>query len=139
LGEEVIVHEEASEAKPTAVTEITLFFGLIGEESVSLGLTVKLAEPVSTTVPVLGQLTVIVYAPAPGPLGTDPTVKVPYTFPGGTPTAIAMLLVTRPAILPVIEQTVPSATLVVAAAIETSITVPGVADAALRVRVNAFA
>lgn len=45
------------------------------------GFTVKDAVALSTTVPVDGQVTVIVYAPPPAAAGAAPTVNEPTTFP----------------------------------------------------------
>jgi len=73
----VIVHVVASDAKPIPETDIVLVGRLMGLFTVTNGLTVKLAEPESTTVPLAGQLTVTVYAALAMPLGTFPTLKVP--------------------------------------------------------------
>jgi hypothetical protein len=118
---------EASDAKPIPLTEIVMLptEGRLATRGdiVTEGFTAKGAEPVSTMLPVEGQLTVIVYGAPPGPLATLPTLKVPKTV---VPLTIAKLFVTRPAKLPVMEQIVPSGA--VAPEPVTSITSPGCPD-----------
>jgi len=75
--EAVIVHVAAFEAKPEPVTVLSRFLKVMEGEMLRTGLTVKVADPVSITVPLEGQLTVTVYDPLSTPLATSPTLKVP--------------------------------------------------------------
>jgi len=125
----------ASDAKPFPERAIIFLAMPIGDDpgegKYARGRTVKLDEPESVTGPPEGQLTVTVYAAPPTPPATSATLNVPRTVP---PLAIARALVTG---VPVIEQSVPSAT--VAPVAVTSIATPGVPNAWLKVTTRAAA
>jgi hypothetical protein len=77
----------------------------IGGETVSLGSTVNACAPLSVpATPV--HVTVIVYVPPPAGAGTLPTVNVPATLPPAT--TCAEPEATRPTMLPVTVQYVPT-------------------------------
>ena len=100
-----MVHDAASEAKPTPVTTIFRLADPTGGVKLMDGRTRNGAVPLSEP-PGMGHVTVIVYTPPPGAPGPFPTLNDPYAVPLNT---LAVASVTILAVVVVIVQLVQSA------------------------------